>query len=209
MEPIELAPKLILIKQGTHRFDYINSDGVIARYHQVTSSVTLFLGDEPTIIDSGARIFHKEIKERINQYIDPLKIKCFIATHYHHDHIDNTDIFKHARRILDHGCVTPEGVMTVYDDVSKIPAPEGVEIFATPGHVKNHISVKITIDDTRYVCSGDAVRMDVLSGEFKPDYMDEEYIRSARRVFNEADVIIPGHGEIIKVDMNNLPMLIK
>ena len=98
--------------------------------------------------------------------------------------------------------------MTVYDDALKIPAPDGIEIFATPGHVRNHISVKITINDTRYVCSGDAVRMDVLSGEFKPDYMDGEYIKSARKVFENADVIIPGHGEIIKVDRNNLPPLI-
>lgn len=208
MEPRELAPNLILIMQGTHNFDFIDSDTIIARYHQVTSSVILYLGNEPTIIDSGARFYRDDIFQRISRFIDPLKITCFIASHYHHDHLDNSDLFKNARRILDYGCVTTDGVMTVYQNTSQIPAPDDIEILATPGHVKNHISAKITLNQTRYICSGDAIRSDILSKEFMPDYVNETYIESARKIYENADIIIPGHGDIIYVDTNNLPPLI-
>ena len=208
MEPLELTPNLILILQGTHNFDFIDSDDIIARYHQVTSSVTLFLGDEPTIIDSGSRFYRDDVKQRISQFIDPLEIKYFIATHYHHDHLDNSDLFKNATRILDHGSVTPDGVMTVHHNPTEIPVPDGIEILATPGHVKNHISAKITLNQTRYICSGDAIRSDILSKEFKPNYVDETYIDSARKIYQNADIIIPGHGDLIDVDPNNLPPLL-
>ncbi|MBU1023310.1 MBL fold metallo-hydrolase, partial [bacterium] len=172
------------------------------------SSVTLYLGDEPTVIDSGSRFYRDEVKQRISQFINPLDITCFIATHYHHDHLDNSDLFKNARRILDHGCVTPEGVMTVYHDPTEIPVPDDIEILATPGHVKNHISAKITVNQTRYICAGDAIRSDILSREFMPDYVDETYIDSARKVYNNADIIIPGHGDLICVDAKKPPPLI-
>jgi glyoxylase-like metal-dependent hydrolase (beta-lactamase superfamily II) len=103
--------------------------------------------------------------------------------------------------------VTPDGVMTVYKSAEMIPGPSGIEIFSTPGHVKNHLSVRIRIDGTNFVCAGDAVRDDILGGDFRPDYVDDTYIASAKRVFEFADVIIPGHGEIIKVDPNHIPTL--
>jgi glyoxylase-like metal-dependent hydrolase (beta-lactamase superfamily II) len=209
MQPHEIAPGLILVYKGTHNFDPVKSSGVIAEYHKVTSSVVLYLGKNPTVIDSGARVFEDEIRQRIEKYIDPRDVQYFIATHYHHDHIDNSILFRNALRILDYGMVTPSGIMTVYDDPGSIPAPEGVEIFATPGHVKNHISVKITIDGKRYVCAGDAVREDILTLKFRPDYVDSTYLESARKIYREADVIIPGHGDLITVEPGKLPSLLK
>jgi len=200
MEPWEIAPGLILIKEGIHNFEQVNRDGVRHIYRHVTSSVILYFGIETIVIDSGARIYRDEIKEKIERFIDPAKIKLFIATHYHHDHLDNSDLFPNADRILDYGRVTPDGIMTSYSDASTIHRPPDIEIFATPGHVKNHISVKIVIDGVRYVCAGDAVREDILDGKFKPDYLSDEYWDSVRTVFEKSDVVIPGHGKIFNVD---------
>lgn len=205
--PIELAKNLILIKKGTHNFQFLNDEFILAKYNQVTSSTILYLGDHPVVIDPGARYFRTLIEKRISEYVDPLKVEFCIATHYHHDHLDNAELFPNAIRILDYGMVTPDGVMTVFKSAEMIPVPSGIEVFSTPGHVKNHISVRIQIDGTSYVCSGDAVRDDILNGDFCPDYVDDTYISSAKRVFELADLIIPGHGEIIKVDPNHIPLL--
>lgn len=198
MEPREIASRLILIKQGVHNFELVNRGGIRCVYHKVTSSVVLYLGIEAIVIDSGARSYREEIKSKISQFIDPAKIRLFIATHYHHDHLDNSDLFPNADRILDYGRITPEGIMTLYADASKIDHPPDIEIFDTSGHVKNHISVRVEIDGVRYVCAGDAVRKDILDGNFKPDYVTDEYMRSVERVFREGDIIIPGHGELMK-----------
>jgi len=208
MEPRELAPGLVLIYQGTHNFTNLNRDGIRHIYRQVTSSVVLYFGTQIVVIDSGARFYRDEIKRRIESFIDPTKVQLFIATHYHHDHLDNSDLFPNADRILDYGRVTPGGVMTSFMNAESIICPDDIEIFGTPGHVKNHISVRITNDGVRYVCAGDAVRHDVLYGHFVPDYVDEEYILSARKVFEKADIIIPGHGEPFPVDHQNLPPLL-
>jgi glyoxylase-like metal-dependent hydrolase (beta-lactamase superfamily II) len=205
--PVELAKNLILLKKGTHNFQFLDDDSILARYSQVTASTILYLGDSPVIIDPGARYFRNLIEKRVREYVDPLKIEFCIATHYHHDHLDNADLFPNATRILDYGMVTPDGVMTVYKSAEMIPVPSEIEIFSTPGHVKNHISVRIRVDGINFVCAGDSVRDDILNGDFCPDYVDATYISSAKRVFELADVIIPGHGEIIKVDRNHIPPL--
>ena len=122
--PHELAENLILINQGTHNFEFVNGDSVLARYRQVTSSTVLLMGDEPIVIDPGARFFRDLIEKRIRDYVDPLDVKYCIATHYHHDHLDNADLFPKANRILDYGMVTPDGIMTVYKTAAEIPTPD-------------------------------------------------------------------------------------
>jgi glyoxylase-like metal-dependent hydrolase (beta-lactamase superfamily II) len=209
MEPRELAPNLILIKEGIHNFTAIGQKGIRHVYKHVTSSVILYFGVETIVIDAGSRMYRREIEEKLEKYINPDRLRLFIATHYHHDHIDNSDLFPHADRILDYGRVTPDGIMTSYNDASFIDCPPDIQIFATPGHVKNHIAVKIVIDGIRYVCAGDAIRYDVLNMTHQPDYLTDEYISSARRIFEEADFIIPGHGKPFAVDMDNLPPLIE
>ena len=53
-----------------------------------------------------------------------------------------------------------------------------------------------------WMCVGDAVREDIIRGEARMSAMNsEQFVESMRLIFNRADVIVPGHGRVIRGEL--------
>jgi len=85
-------------------------------------------------------------------------------------------------------------------DRSKLNFPCGIEAVPTPGHTPDHVVYFFEVDGVRYCCAGDAVREDNIKAG-APEYYDDErrrqFLESARMIFENCDVIIPGHFKVI------------
>ena len=66
------------------------------------------------------------------------------------------------------------------------------------GNLSPHISVVVKTDKT-YVIAGDSVNEQIIRKGMYNDINNKEMvINSIKKIFSIADVIIPGHGRIIK-----------
>jgi len=123
-----------------------------------------------------------------------------VNTHSHIDHIYNNYVFKGAR------IYTPSSIWyrdgddraEIYGDITKVEIPV-VELINTPGHMENHISVVVKSKGKTFVVAGDAVRESIIKSGYAPKVYShpQTYIKSLKKIFAIADVIIPGHGPTI------------
>ena len=141
--------------------------------------------------------------------LKPEDINFVIVTHTHLDHSLLAGIFENAK-ILDNS--------NIYSFNGKIGEHEGnapgtnIEIIKTPGHDQFHCSVLVDTDDLgKVVMAGDVFwwadeeeqktdRQSLL--EHKDPYIkDEKALRESReKILKLANYIIPGHGEMFKVE---------
>ena len=136
-------------------------------------------------------------------------INFVIVTHTHLDHSLLAGIFENAK-ILDNS--------DIYSFDGKIGGHEGrvpntdIEIIKTPGHDQFHCSVLVKTEDLgKVIIAGDVFwwadeeeqktdKQSLLKHE-DPYVKDEKALKESReRILNLADYIIPGHGEMFKVE---------
>jgi glyoxylase-like metal-dependent hydrolase (beta-lactamase superfamily II) len=152
----------------------------------------------------------------------PEDVDTVILTHLHWDHCYNLDLFEHAdifvqREELEYA-IAPYGFQAVpYEsksvgltppwlDVDLTPlegeteVSPGVTVFPTPGHAIGHQSVEVESSTETVVLAGDAIATyENLEGtetaEYIPGYSPNTYgwWRSAKRIEERADRILPGH----------------
>ena len=83
---------------------------------------------------------------------------------------------------------------------------ENVFIMHTPGHTEDMISVRVNTDKGSVVIAGDAIPgKEYMNLEKQPNpmLMDvEEFNKSRNKILEVADYIVPGHGDIFKVEKN-------
>jgi len=186
-----------ILKKGIHANQDIakkENPHVYLVVEPLCSAVTLIKGEKANIIvDTGNFGFEEEILTNLKKEgLEPKDIDYVILTHTHPDHMLNTYLFKHANLIFNEG-ISIQGIKgTCYTYATKIKVPY-VEIIKTHGHSTNDISVVVRTDKT-YVIAGDAIRYGMLENGFK----NEQEKESARNILEIADVIIPGHGDIIE-----------
>jgi len=197
-----MGVKVHVLREGT-RFD--GREGKIKVSRMCCSAVVLVVaGGRNIVVDPGAMGYAGEVVGALRRLdIGPEDVGVVVNTHMHLDHTFNNYLFPNAV------IYTPTSVwhygggnrVEIYQHVVD-PGIPGVRILDTPGHVEKHVSVAVETDEGCVVVAGDAVRECViLDGRVPPRYHDPvKYLESMRKVFDEADIIIPGHGPVIGGD---------
>jgi|GEM_PF-598232 len=197
--------KVIVLKQGVH-IDLGNEGNpdIMNKCKEICGAVVLLKaekqGEENIIVDTGNWGYEKEILAALKkQGLKPENIKWVINTHLHFDHHSNNYLFKKAKRLSLIGVWFPKKSAYWYknkrDNFKEIP---GIKILATPGHVSDHISVVVKSKGKTYVISGDAVQERYIKNS--TGRVSKNYIKSAKKIVDIADAVIPGHGKIIQGD---------
>ncbi|MBW2995942.1 MBL fold metallo-hydrolase [Candidatus Woesearchaeota archaeon] len=189
--------KVILLKQGVHEDLGSTGEGLINTCKEICSAVVLLKAEkeeEHTLVDTGNRGYEDEIIAALDkQGLKPEDIKQVIITHLHPDHVFNNHLFKNAE-ILWGPILFYNKSLDVYDKLIERP---GFKLIETPGHKEKHISVVVESDKT-YVISGDAIQEESIKKGLWGVPQNQDYIDSAKKIVEIADVIIPGHGPIIE-----------
>ncbi len=166
------------------------------------SSTVVLIDDERLIlVDTGLSEDWNKITEGINECgfkVDD--IDFIINTHLHIDHAgcnDRFDIPKYAHpREIKRGEFT-DGVLPYTN-----PITDKIEIIETPGHTWGHVSVVYHSDKT-IVVAGDAIptRNNYYARVIPRVHVDADLaMASFLKVEEIADIIIPGHEDLIEVE---------
>jgi glyoxylase-like metal-dependent hydrolase (beta-lactamase superfamily II) len=136
-------------------------------------------------------------------------INYVVLTHTHLDHCLLAGIFENAKILDNSDIFSFDGKIGKHD--GKIPNTN-IEIIETPGHDQFHCSVLAETEDLgKVVIAGDVFwwgdgeeqktdKQSLLERE-DPYVKDEKALRGSREeILNLADYVIPGHGEMFKVE---------
>lgn len=187
--------------EGKHTNTYF--DGYY-RIEDLTSSVTLIrLNEANILVDTGTLAYKDQLINLLaDEGLSPKDITHIFNTHFHLDHISNNTVFFNAKQVSEHAIFDLEtGKCDIYHDRKLLEdhIPSEIEFFPTPGHFKDHRSVLYNYEGVNYVVAGDVIREDIIRGEgFSANGVSQEFYDSMKLIFRKADVIIPGHGRIIK-----------
>lgn len=128
-------------------------------------------------------------------------VRAVVVTHHHHDHAEAAAAW--SRRF---GCPVAasrpevagaEGRLVTDGDRLALPGLE-VEVVATPGHTRDHLSLRL---ETGALLTGDHVLGRGTSVVAYPDGDLAAYLASLRRVLALGpDVLYPGHGPALRED---------
>lgn len=187
--------KIKILKQGLHRYNKEKRNIL----DEICSTITLLKAEnskeKKIIVDTGNLGYEDEILKALKKEgLKPEDIDYVINTHSHQDHLSNNYLFKNARRIVGKSEWLPNKGHIQYKSVENINIP-GIKLISTPGHKPSHISVAAEIENKIYVVAGDAVNIHTMESGKAPN---QDYINSAKKIIKIADIIIPGHGNIIK-----------
>lgn len=148
------------------------------------------------IVDTGGKEYEKRIKKELRKHgLTRRKVDIVINTHSHPDHTWNNAFFKNAKFIKHNGILTDK----FYFLQPPIQVAKDVEVIKTPGHTDDSCSVIVHTEEGVYAIVGDLIATN--REKVAPFEKDKKQIEKYRRkVKTMADFIIPGHGEIYKVE---------
>lgn len=197
-----MTPEVHLLLQGEHDHDTPCCAGMSMVIEPLTSSVTLIRGESITLVDAGSPPYADRLLHNLReQGLSPGDVEYLLLTHLHLDHTQNSVLFRNAK-IISEPNVQLVGMSRCEVFEQPIEHPDWT-IFSTNGHMPMHFSV--FVDGTwrgekqNIVVAGDAVRKDlVVSGYYNSDRAKPGERDSARRIFERAEVILPGHFEPIE-----------
>ncbi len=165
-------------------------------------TITLVLSTKNLIVDTGLPKDKPVILKGLeNQNLSTENIDFVVCTHGDADHVSNNNLFPNAKLIV--GLDVFDGDIATFVDNDYI-IDENVKIISTPGHDYHSISVVVKTNNGTVVIAGDVF-------EYQDDWKSpenwiafshnpKEQINSRAMIWNIADYIIPGHGDMFKVD---------
>jgi glyoxylase-like metal-dependent hydrolase (beta-lactamase superfamily II) len=181
---------------------------------RLCSTVTLIKSDKNIIVDTSSFLEKEQILNSLKEEgLTPKDIEIVVLTHMHLDHVVNTYLFKNAKVYCKfkgqsgypgqfHDVKTGTAQRTEINDGVKLT--KDVEFILTPGHTPDMISVVIDTADGKVVIAGDAFPdKSFLNKEKQPNplFMDvPEFNKSRDKILKIADYVVPGHGDIFKVE---------
>lgn len=196
--------------EGTHE-NHSHSEGHYS-ISPLGSSVILIQHDGVNVLyDTSSFIYEERLLEALSKRgLTPSDIHHVVNSHLHLDHCFNNHLFKGVAYFhAGHGTLTPSGEGHVYLDLSLRPLPPFIEWVKTPGHSGPDVSLVYEWQGETWMCVGDAVREDILRGEARFTASSlEQFVESMRLIFDRADVIVPGHGRVIRGDLKKELQLI-
>jgi len=192
-----MATVKVLVEGYAHK----GKDGYVA------TSTTVLIEDsgKKILVDPGCNEkLLLDALERVN--LKPSDIDMIFLTHFHLDHVLNIRLFP-GKDVLD--------ASTIYRGDNEIPFSEkipgtDVEIIATPGHSSEHATPLVRTDNgivaiaedlwwwERGKQKTDTKSLLTLKDPFARD--NKALLKSRKRILEKADLVIPGHGKIFRVE---------
>ncbi|TSC56119.1 MAG: beta-lactamase domain-containing protein [Parcubacteria group bacterium Gr01-1014_18] len=164
-----------------------------------SSSTLIRAGKMNILFDTGFYPMGKRLVEELKaEKLEPGDIDYIINSHYHFDHTGNNYLFPRAKIIMGPAEWEYERGSIRYIAPRDPISLGDIDIVYTPGHDQSHWSAFVTIDEKIWCLAGDAIRYDLMKdGLYPAFYSKKAYLKSARAILEKADIIIPGHGDIV------------
>ncbi|NXT97582.1 MBLC1 protein, partial [Buphagus erythrorhynchus] len=169
-------------------------------------SVTLVAGGPLTVlVDTGGPWLRPRLPGLLQaQGVATGDVTHVVVTHGHSDHVGNLNLFPQATLLVGFDLSRGEGLYLPHGLARGAPLvlhPGHLEVVATPGHTRAHVSLvargtslgTVAVAGDVFERRGDGREWRALSEE------PGEQRRSRRRLLATADVIVPGHGEPFRV----------
>jgi glyoxylase-like metal-dependent hydrolase (beta-lactamase superfamily II) len=125
-------------------------------------------------------------------------IDIVFITHWHLDHSKLVALFPRAK-IVDFWEINRGDKHYFHGGKYKIT--KNVEVIPTPGHSRGHASLKVNTADGIVVIAGDVFWFSNFTPKKDPYASDQKKLEESRRkILKIANYIIPGHGNIVRVE---------
>jgi N-acyl homoserine lactone hydrolase len=155
--------------------------------------------------------------------IRPHDIETVFLSHFHFDHAVNYSLFENAcfylhEKEVEHvkqngkkDLAIPFEMFAALENSGKLAVlsgdqgeTEGIMWRHTPGHTPGLYSLFLEHEGERWVLASDAVknRYELLAEEAAMTWNDEESSQSIRMIKEWADVVLPGHDQLLRVIRN-------
>ena len=179
--------------------------------YKANGTATLIVGPRFKVIVDTLSAWDKDIllKSLLEQGVSPDQVNVVVNTHGHPDHVGNNNLFitgENIIHIMGHAIHSND---TYFTDVSleagevyNIDEDE-LTVFPTPGHTLDSVSVKVKTEDGVVIVAGDTFEKEediedesiwISAGSENQEKQQE----SRKRILQEADWIVPGHGPMFK-----------
>ncbi len=173
-----------------------------------SSTVCLILSEGKKIITDPGCNREKLLFALEKENITPYDIDYVFLSHCHLDHILLAGIFGKAKVVsYDSNLMYNNDLMTEYN---KHVLGNDIEIIATPGHTPEHLSLLVNTERGKIAVAGDVIWWlddeKQLFNLYQKDRMDldqinmDDLVKSRKKLLEISDYIIPGHGNIFKVN---------
>ncbi|MFH1358256.1 MAG: MBL fold metallo-hydrolase [archaeon] len=180
---------------------------------RISSSAILIKSNKNIIVDT-ASFLEKDnlINELKKENLTPKDIDIVILTHMHFDHMMNTNLFENAKIFCKLRKNYPgqfhnikEGYLQRSDLFENTEIAKDVKILLTPGHTEDMISLLVETSKGKVAIAGDAIPDEKSADpntEVNPNFVSdvEDFKKSRDKILKIADYIIPGHGDMFKVN---------
>ncbi|NXG18697.1 MBLC1 protein, partial [Grallaria varia] len=179
---------------------------------EADGTVTLISGGPVTaLVDTGGPWDRPLLPRLLAEHgVTPDDVTHVIVTHGHSDHVGNVNLFPAATLLVGFDLSRGPGLFLPHGLARGVPLaldPPALEVVATPGHTRAHVSL---------VVRGTALGTVAVAGDTfeRQDDEDEwgalsedppEQLRSRQRLLAMADVIVPGHGPPFRVIKGDEP----
>lgn len=165
-------------------------------------TISLILSEKKILVDTGLPKDKSTILNGLKEHnLEPEDIDYVICTHGDADHISNNNLFINAKLIVGFD-VYENDMATFFQNSLKIDA--NITVVEMTGHDDRSIGVHVTTAKGLIVIAGDLFEFE---GDFK-DISDwvafskepKQHIKTRAKVWELADYIVPGHGDMFKID---------
>ena len=172
-------------------------------------TVTLVKGNPIVIVDTGDVSQRQQILDGLATHrVAAADVAWVVNTHGHLDHIGNNNLFPAATFVLD-GDIARSGEYRTHDFargpllIAGGPGANALTILRTPGHTNHDLSVIVATPIGTVAVVGDLFEHagDDADGSWQRWSQDERLqLESRARVRAMAEYIVPGHGNIFRVE---------
>lgn len=180
----------------------------------IGSTVTLIKTDKNILVDAGTfKDKEKLLNSLKEEGLTPEDIDIVFLTHLHLDHIVNVHLFNKSMIMLKlikgeyPGQIQRlnQGTLERTEIKDGVEIAKDVECLLTPGHSGDMVSLIVNTDKGRIVIAGDAIpnkKMADLNNEPLPALIVDmnDFNKSRKKILEIADYIVPGHGDMFKVE---------
>ncbi len=198
--PQKLA-QVIILKPGYARWEGYASQ-------KACGSITLIKSYKNCLVDLGLPKDKELILEKLKENrLIPENIDFVVLTHSDVDHIGNMNLFPAATFIGGSDVIQGDFFKEFFKE--KYVVDENISVIHTPGHDNRSISVIVKTEKGTVAITGDLF-------EYEKDWLTvdsseawevwsqdkKQQVKSRAIIWQLSDYIVPGHGDMFKVDKN-------
>ncbi len=191
--------QVIVLKPGYARWEGYASQ-------RACGTITLIKSHKNCLVDLGNASDKDLIIKQLKTYnLTPKEIHTIILSHSDVDHIGNMNLFPDAVFVGGNDVYQGDNFMEFFKE--KYVIDENISVIHTPGHDNRCISVLVKSEKGLVAVTGDLFEYDKdwvtvdTSQSWEPWSQDKKLQALSRvKIWQLADYIVPGHGDMFKVD---------